>query len=151
MFKFSLGSFGAFPIFDDLVSRKQLVVKQNWQNLSVLGKYILWTVKYSSLVWGHSVQFWFSVTLYFENQSSYSEIDQNFIFRGKYFLYTKYLSLLSVQGQFGVTWCISNFDDLVSTFKFSAILFVLLPVSLYLTGILLASYQAECQGPWASC
>ncbi len=29
LFKFSLGSFGAFPIFDDLVSRKRLVVEQN--------------------------------------------------------------------------------------------------------------------------
>ncbi len=31
-------------------------------------------------------------------------------------MHTEYLSLLSVPGQFGVIWCISNFDDLVSTF-----------------------------------
>ncbi len=29
LFKFSLGLLSAFPIFDDLVSRKRLVVKQN--------------------------------------------------------------------------------------------------------------------------
>ncbi len=47
-----------------------------------------------------------------------------------------YLSLLSVQVQYGVIWCISNFDDLVSTFDLNfqqSILFVLLPLSLYLT------------------
>ncbi len=38
------------------------------------------------------------MTLYLENQSSYSEIDQNFRFRGKFFVHTEYLSLLSVQG-----------------------------------------------------
>ncbi len=31
-------------------------------------------------------------------------------------MHTAYLSMLSVQGQFGVIWCISNFDDLLSTF-----------------------------------
>ena len=29
VFKFSLGSFGAFPFFDDLVSQKWLVVERN--------------------------------------------------------------------------------------------------------------------------
>ncbi len=42
--------------------------------------------------------------------------DQNFSLRDKSFVHTEYLSLLIVQGQFGVICCLSNFDDLVSTF-----------------------------------
>ncbi len=85
-----------------------------WTTVSICVYKVLLTVKWSSLVWGHSVQFWFSGTLYLENECSYSEIDQNFRLRGKSFMH--YLSLLSVQVQFEVIWCISNFDDLVSTF-----------------------------------
>ena len=33
-----------------------------------------------------------------------------------FFVNTEYLSLLSVQGQFELMWCISNFDNYVSTF-----------------------------------
>ncbi len=54
--------------------------------------------------------------LYLENQSSYSEIDQNVNLRGKSLVDREYLSLLSVQGEFGIIWCISNVDDLVPTF-----------------------------------
>ena len=50
----------------------------------------------------------------------------------------EYLSLLSVQGQFGIIQCFPAFDDLVSTFEFKySGIFVLL--SLYITGILLTS------------
>ena len=37
VFKFSLGSFGAFPFFDDLVSRKWLVVQQNGPKFGPVG------------------------------------------------------------------------------------------------------------------
>ncbi len=43
-----------------------------------------------------------------------SEMDQNLGLRGKYLLYIEYFWLLSIQVQFGVIWCISDFDDLVS-------------------------------------
>ncbi len=69
-------------------------------------------------------------------------------------MHTEYLSLLSIQGQFWVIWCISNFDDLVSTFDLNfqqSYLYCYrevytLPIFFYL-----ASDQAERQGPWASC
>ena len=64
MFKFSVGSFGAFSIFDDLVFRKRLVVERNGRNLDL---------------------------------------------RGKSLVYIEYFCLLSVQGQFRVIQCISNF------------------------------------------
>ncbi len=91
MFKFSLGSFGAFPIFGDLVSWKQLVVERNepnlgfwgkyteYENLGLKGKYIVYlvyrvllTVKCSGSVWGHLVHSQFSsdlIMLYLENNS----------------------------------------------------------------------------------
>ena len=61
MFKFSLGSFGAFPIFDDLVSGKQVVVeckgpKFQFQTKVFHATRLLFTVKCSRSVWGHSVQ-----------------------------------------------------------------------------------------------
>ena len=69
MFKFSLGSSGAFPIIDDLVSHKRLVVEQNRPKIgpqayvfSVYG--VLLTVKCSNSVWGHSVHFRFLTILY---------------------------------------------------------------------------------------
>ena len=56
-------------------------------------------------------------TLHREKQSLYSEIGQNFsLSMQSTFLHAEYLSLLSVQGQVRVIWCISNFDDLASTF-----------------------------------
>ena len=39
VFKLSLGSFGAFPFFDDLVSRKWLVVERNGAKFGPLGVY----------------------------------------------------------------------------------------------------------------
>ncbi len=39
----SLGSFGACPNFDDLVSRKRLVVEQTDQNLGLWSKYLVYT------------------------------------------------------------------------------------------------------------
>ncbi len=57
MFKFSLGSLGAFPIFDDLVSQKRLIVEQNTPNFGAQGQVfsvygVLLTVKCSISVWG---------------------------------------------------------------------------------------------------
>ncbi len=40
VFKFRLGSFVAFPIFDDLVFQKWLVVAQIDQNMAVCDKYL---------------------------------------------------------------------------------------------------------------
>ncbi len=60
MFNFRLGSFGAFLIFDDLVSQKRLVVERKGTKFGPLGQvYIIYrvllTVKFSSSIWGHSV------------------------------------------------------------------------------------------------
>ncbi len=72
MFKLSLGSFGAFPIFADLVhavSRKRLMVERNGPKFGPWGKYLVYdgvllTVRCSSSVRGHSVHFRFLLTLY---------------------------------------------------------------------------------------
>ena len=42
MFKFSVGSLGAFPIFDDHVSRKGLVEERTDQNLGPRDKYTVY-------------------------------------------------------------------------------------------------------------
>ena len=45
MFKFSLGSFGAFPIFADLVhvvSLKQLIIERNGPKLDLRGNYLVY-------------------------------------------------------------------------------------------------------------
>ena len=52
MFKCSLGSLGAFPILDDLVSRKRLIVERNSRKSVPHGQVfsvyrVLLTVKYS--------------------------------------------------------------------------------------------------------
>ena len=76
MFKFSLGSLCASD-FNDLVSRKRL--------FSVYRVLLTLTVKCSILVWGHSVHFRFSPTLYMlylGNEFSQSEKDQNLGLRG---------------------------------------------------------------------
>ncbi len=52
MSNLSLGSFGAFPIFDGLMSRIRLVVEQNGQNLDLKGtwsKYLV-HIKYIGLL-----------------------------------------------------------------------------------------------------
>ena len=71
MFKFSLGSFGAFLIFAGLVhvvSQKWLIVEQNGAKFGPQGKSLVYivhfTVKCSRSVWDHSVHFQFSLTLY---------------------------------------------------------------------------------------
>ncbi len=43
-------------------------------------------------------------------------MDQYLGLRGKSFASAEHLSLLSIQGQFGVIQCVSSFDDLASTF-----------------------------------
>ena len=50
MFKFSLGSFGAFQIFADLVSRKRLIVERNGQNLDLRGKYLVYIEYFRLLI-----------------------------------------------------------------------------------------------------
>ncbi len=70
--KFSLGSFGAFPIFTDLmhvVSWKWLIAERNGQKFGPQRKIfracrVILTVKCSSSSWSHSVHLRFSVTLY---------------------------------------------------------------------------------------
>ncbi len=47
-------------------------------------------------------------------------MDQNFNPRGKSLVPAEYLSLLSVQVQFGVILCISSFDDLIVTFDLNS-------------------------------
>ncbi len=66
MFKFSLGSFGAFPIFGNLVSRKEVVVERNGPKFGpqrqVFRAYrVLFTVNLTvqRSVWGQSVHFHF--------------------------------------------------------------------------------------------
>ena len=60
--KFSLGSFGAFPIFDDLVHvyRKRLIVERNRAKCGLWGKFLV-CIKYFSLL---SVQGQFGVIRY---------------------------------------------------------------------------------------
>ncbi len=71
MFKFSLGSFSAFPIFDNLVSRKRLVIEQNGPKFGPRSKNLVYrvllSVKCSSSVWDHLVHFQFLTTLYLGN------------------------------------------------------------------------------------
>ncbi len=64
VFKFSLGSFGAFLIFAELVhvvSQKQLTIERNGLKFGPLGKYLVYrvllTLKCSSSAWGHVVHF----------------------------------------------------------------------------------------------
>ena len=92
------------------------------QNLGLWGKYLVYieymqflTVKCSNSVLGHWVHFCISGILYVEKQWLQSEWDQNFSLRGKSFMHTEHLSLLSVQCQFGVITTLPVFDDLVST------------------------------------
>ena len=71
-FTTSLGLFGALPIFAHLVhvvSQKWLIVEQNGlkfgpQACVFIVYSVLLTVECSSSVWGHSVHFRFSPTLY---------------------------------------------------------------------------------------
>ena len=115
VFKFSLGSFGAFPFFDDLVSRKRLLVERNGPNFGPLGGgevfsdyTVLLTVKCSSSVRGHSVHFRF-FELISRKLVVAEQMDQHFSLRGKSLVAAEYLSPLGVQGQFGVIRCISSF------------------------------------------
>ena len=55
------------------------------------------TVTCSSSVWGHLVHFRFSATLYVEKKWLWGETDQNLGLRGRSFVHTEYVSLLSVQ------------------------------------------------------
>ncbi len=43
MVKVILGSFGAFPIFDNRVSRKRLVVERNGEKFGPRGEYSVYT------------------------------------------------------------------------------------------------------------
>ena len=72
MFNFSSGSFGACPIFDDLVSRNRLVVERNRLTMAnYIVCRVLLTVKCSSSVSGHSVHFQFFALLCATTQHSY--------------------------------------------------------------------------------
>ncbi len=63
MFKFSLGSFGAFSIFDNLVSQKRLVVERNGPKFGPHGyAFSVYTVLLA--VKGHLVHLRFLTTLY---------------------------------------------------------------------------------------
>ena len=122
------------------------------QNLSVWGKnlvyIVLLTVKCSSVVWGHSVQFWFSATLYLKNQSSYIQIRPKFQPQRQVFRANRVL--ITVKCSRSVWGHLVHFHFwrpcVYFWLKFSAIVVLYtLPVFFYL-----ASHQAEYQGPWAS-
>ncbi len=62
MLKVIWGSFGAFPIFDSIVSRKRLVIEQNGVKFGSRGLvfnvyWVLSTVKWLGSLWGHGVKF----------------------------------------------------------------------------------------------
>ncbi len=63
MLEVILGSFGAFQIFDKLVSHKWPVLERNEVKFGPQGEYsayvyrVLLTLKCLRLFWGHSVQF----------------------------------------------------------------------------------------------
>ncbi len=64
MLKVILRSFGAFPVFNNLVSWKRLVVERRWQlfvplRTSYIVYRVLLTVNCSTSVWGHSGHFRF--------------------------------------------------------------------------------------------
>ncbi len=69
-------------------------------------------------------------------------MDKNFSLRGKSLVRAEYLSLLSVQGQFG---------DLVSTCDLNIQGSLYCQLYTLLVYFYVASDQAERQGPWASC
>ena len=118
MFKFSLGSFGTFPIFADLVhvvSRKRLTVEQNGPNFGPLGE--IFSVHRVIL----TVQVQFGVIRFISDfpRPCTSCISETANRRAKWtkfwtsgvksLVYIGYLFLLSVQVQFGVIQCISDF------------------------------------------
>ena len=113
MFKVSLGSFDAFPIFGDLVSRKRLIVERNGRKFGPRGPYkVVLTVKCSRSVWGHSVHIRFLPTLYMLYlvrlivERNGAKIGPHGLVFG---VYIECLCLLSVVVQFRVIRCISDF------------------------------------------
>ena len=120
-----LGSFGPFPIFADLVhivisemaNRRAKRTKLWVSGVSIKCIKVLLTVECSSSVWGHSVHFRFSGDLISRKQVVLEQNGPKLGLRGKWLVPAEYLhvSLLNLQGQFGVIRCIYNFDDLVST------------------------------------
>ncbi len=116
MFKVTLRSYGAFPIFNNFVPRKRLVVDWNGRTIGPLGQVfsvyrLFLTVKCSKSVWGHSVHFWFSTTLYLEMAAHRAKRMKNWTSGGKYAVYKGDRWQLSVQGHSDVIRCISDFQQ----------------------------------------